>query len=132
VEIGRDCIVAPQETVTTAREFSEAFTHRRCLVPADSFYERDKLIPKPGPHRIMLKSSEPFAFAGLWEHWENGEGHKITSCAIITCEANDVVRRIHQRMPVILPPEIYDAWLSGNAGTEVLKPFPSNLMKTYR
>lgn len=127
-------INARVETVTTAPAFREAFKRRRCLVLADGFYEWKKLDSKgkeKQPYRFVLKSGEPFAFAGLWEYWKKGDGPAITSCTIITGPPNELAATIHDRMPVILPPESYEAWLSGTAGTEVLKPFPASLMKAY-
>jgi putative SOS response-associated peptidase YedK len=90
-------INARVETVTTAPAFREAFERRRCLVVADGFYEWKKLDEKSKtkqPYRIMLKSGEPFAFAGLWEYWKKGDGPSITSCTIITGPPNELATTI--------------------------------------
>jgi putative SOS response-associated peptidase YedK len=129
-KIGYRTINARVETVDTAASFRGAFRKRRCLIPADGFYEWKKVLGGKIPYTIQMKDGLPFAFAGLWEGWkppENGEW--IRTCTIITGEPNDLVREIHTRMPVILPEEYYDAWLSGEAGKEILKPFPAEKME---
>lgn len=133
IKIGFSTINARAETVETANAFREAFKRRRCLVVADGFYEWKKLDAKgkeKQPYRIALKSGEPFGFAGLWETWKKG-ADAITSCTIITGPPNALVATIHDRMAVILPPDRYDAWLDGSAGTEILTPYPANLMRAY-
>jgi putative SOS response-associated peptidase YedK len=100
---------------------------------ADGFYEWKKLDAKgkeKQPYRITLKSGEPFGFAGLWENWGKGT-ERITSCTIITGQPNELVATIHDRMAVILPPAQYNTWLSGEAGTEILTPYPAELMRAY-
>ena len=130
-KIGYKCINARVETVATSPAFREAFKRRRCLVLADGFFEWKKLDAKTKqPYRMTMKSGEPFGFAGLWETWDKGEA-PITTCTIITGEPNELVATIHDRMPVILPPEQYEPWLSGKAGTEILKPFPVDQMRAY-
>lgn len=134
IKIGFSTINARVETVETSNTFREAFKRRRCLVVADGFYEWKKLDAKgkeKQPYRITLKSGEPFGFAGLWENWGKG-ADRITSCTIITGPPNELVATIHDRMAVILPPEHWDAWLGGAAGTEVLKPYSAELMRAYK
>ena len=82
------------------------------------------------PYSIEMKDDSPFVFAGLWDGWQNPETNEwLRTCTIITGEPNELVREIHTRMPVILPTETHDRWLSGEAGKEVLRPFPAEDMK---
>ena len=134
--IGNRMINARGETVAQKPSFRNALQRRRCLVLADGFYEWQKAGKGKQPMRIVLKSREPFAFAGLWESWRNPEGETIRSCTIITTEANDLLRPIHERMPVILPRELEDFWLDGDvtdsaALTHVLSPYPDEPMEAY-
>ncbi len=109
--IGARMFNARAETVAEKPSFRSAFKARRCLVVADGFYEWKKLDRGKQPHRIGLSEGGPFAFAGLWEHWQGGDGEPIDSCTIITTEPNELLAPIHERMPVILPPEDYAVWL---------------------
>jgi putative SOS response-associated peptidase YedK len=108
--IGNRLINARSDSVATKPSFRSAFKHRRCLVLADGFYEWQKLGSKKQPHYFSLRDGKPFAFAGLWERWEKS-GTPVESCTILTTEANDVLRPVHERMPVILEPKDYDLWL---------------------
>ena len=135
--IGNRMINARGETVAQKPSFRNALQRRRCLVLADGFYEWQKVGKGKQPMRIVLKSREPFAFAGLWETWRNPEGETIRSCTIITTEANDLLRPIHERMPVILPRELEEFWLDGDitdsaALSDVLCPYPDESMETYQ
>jgi putative SOS response-associated peptidase YedK len=133
-------INARAETVSERPSYQKSFASRRCLIPATGFFEWRKGPGKTRqPVRIMLESEEPFAFAGIWERAtprnfpEVGE---ITSCSIITTVANDLVRPIHDRMPVILPPDLYADWLNPDNQDigelkEFLLPFDPGLMKAY-
>lgn len=109
-------INARAETVATKPAYRQAFSKRRCLIVADGFYEwrkigsGKKVGPGKQPYYIHLADGRPFAFAGLWEHWRRGE-LAIDSCTIITTVANELLEGMHDRMPVILPPEHYDRWL---------------------
>ena len=120
--IGARMINARAETVATKPSFRSAFKQRRCLIPADGFYEWKKTGAKTKqPFLIGLRSGEPFAFAGLWEHWK-GNDSEIDSCTIITGEPNEVAAEVHDRMPVILTPEDYDRWLDPkNTATDELQ-----------
>ncbi|MBL1264026.1 SOS response-associated peptidase [Methylomicrobium sp. RS1] len=112
-KIGYNLINARAETVAHKPAFRNAFRHRRCLIPADGFYEW-QVIPgakAKQPWFIALRSRLPMALAGLWETWQSREGTKIESCTIIVTEANDLMRPIHDRMPVILPSGDWSAWL---------------------
>ncbi len=130
-KIAYKTINARVETVAAAPAFRAAFKARRCLILADGFYEWKPTGPKTKqPYRFVIDSGSPFAFAGLWETWDKGEA-PLTTCTIITGEPNSVAAPIHDRMPVILDPTTYDAWLSGTAGREVLTPFPADRMRAY-
>jgi putative SOS response-associated peptidase YedK len=129
-KIAYKTINARVETVDTAASYRAAFKKRRCLIPADGFYEWKKVLGGKIPYTIQMKDGSPFAFAGLWEGWKAPEnGDWIRTCTIITGEPSELVREIHTRMPVILPEEYYDAWLSGEASKEILKPFPAEKME---
>ena len=134
--IGNRMINARGETVAQKPSFRSALQRRRCLVLADGFYEWQKVGKGKRPMRIVLKSGEPFAFAGLWETWRDPEGELIRSCTIVTTEANSLLRPIHERMPVILPRELEEFWLDGDvtdpaALTDVLSPYPDDPMDVY-
>jgi len=120
-KIGNRMINARAESVAEKPSFRAAFRRRRCLVPADGYYEWQKTTGRSKqPYLFHRRDDGPFAFAGLWEHWEKGQG-PLQSCTIITTEANDLARPIHDRMPVILSPGDYDAWLDpSNGGGEPL------------
>ncbi len=132
--IGNKMINARAETVSEKPSFRTPFKNRRCLIPTDGFYEWQRTSDGKQPYYIHMKDGSPFAFAGLWETWRDGE--EIRSCTIITTEANDLVGEIHNRMPVILPPEDYELWLDPEfeekeALTSVLRPYPSGGMEAY-
>lgn len=133
--VGNRMINARAETVATKPGYRRAFKSRRCLVAADGFYEWQKTGRRKQPYYIRLKEDRPFAFAGVWERWSKG-GEPVESCAIITTDANELVRLIHDRMPVIVPPEAYDLWLSpGTTEIELvrslLRPYPASEMVAY-
>ena len=135
-KIGYRTINARAETVATAPAFREAFRKRRCLIPADGFYEWQKQGGTRQPYRVILKDGAPFALAGLWERWRNPEnGEKVESCTIIVTDANELVAPLHDRMPVIIDPADFDAWLDTSRGTEtaqaLLKPYPAETMTAY-
>lgn len=105
-------INARGETVAEKPSFRSAFKKRRCLIPADGFYEWKKLESgQKQPYRIALPDDAPFGFAGIWEQWQSAQGDMLESCAIITTLASDRIADIHPRMPVILPPDSFDDWL---------------------
>ena len=109
--IGNRMINARAETAATSPAFRGAFRRRRCLVPADGFYEWQRVGRRKQPYYIHMRDGSPFAFAGLWEHWKGPEGQVVESCTLITTEPSDLVRQVHDRMPVILAPRDYDLWL---------------------
>ena len=129
-KIGYRTINARAETVAEKPSFREAFKRRRCLVVADGFYEWQK---QPGgkkqPYFISAASDGPLAFAGLWETWKDPEGDRVESCTIIVTEANDLLRPIHDRMPVILQPGDFDPWLDAppQDAQTMLKPFAGDM-----
>jgi putative SOS response-associated peptidase YedK len=115
-------INAGAETVNTKPAYRNAFKHRRCLIPAEGFYEWKAGKQGKTPFRIRRKDRAPFAMAGLWEWWRGGEGEAIESCTIIVTDANDLVREIHDRMPVILGRDDYASWLDpGNKDADGLR-----------
>jgi len=134
-KIGARMINARSETVAEKPAFRAAFRRRRCLVLADGFYEWQRLERGKQPFYIRRHDEGPFAIAGLWEHWEGPEG-KIESCTLLTTQPNDLVRPLHNRMPVILHPDDYDLWLERNVQEyallqPLLHPYPSEDMLAY-
>ncbi len=127
-------INARAETVAEKPAFRAAFKYRRCLIPADGFYEWNKSGARKQPYFIGMNDGKPFAMAGLWEHWVSPEGEAVESCAIITTDANATVRALHDRMPAIVDPADYDIWLDPKVKdpkelNPLLKPYPSADMK---
>ena len=109
--IGNRLINARAETVAEKPAFRAALRRRRCLVAADGFYEWQWTGKRKQPYFIRLRDDRPFAFAGLWESWEGLDCSQIESCTLLTTEPNELMRPIHDRMPVILPTDGYQAWL---------------------
>ena len=132
LKIGARMINAKAETVAEKPAFRDSYKRKRCLVPADGFYEWKKTEGGKQPYLIRLKTAETFAFAGLWADWtDKDSGERIESCTIITTEPNALAATIHNRMPAILPPAAYDLWLDPSSadGTTLLKPFPTETME---
>jgi putative SOS response-associated peptidase YedK len=131
---GKGFINARAETLEEKPSFSESFRFRRCLIPADGFFEWKRTGREKRPFYIYSDNEAPLMFAGIWDTWRN-RGELITSCAIITTAANELVAELHDRMPAILPAEVYESWLNQRTNrTELLRtlvPFPSAKMKTY-
>jgi putative SOS response-associated peptidase YedK len=109
--IGSRMINARSETLQEKPSFRNAFSRRRCLILSDGFYEWENKGGKKTPYFIHFENGKPFAFAGLWEFWRSPEGASLNSCTIITCQANELVSRLHERMPVIIPMDRQAAWL---------------------
>jgi len=134
-EIGARMINARSETAAEKPSFRSAFRRRRCLIAADGFYEWKRENGGKQPYYFHMQEGRPFAFAGLWESWEKGGDGALLSCAILTTRANSVLDGIHDRMPVILPSESYDAWLDPDADreelAELLIPYPGDDLETY-
>src|SRR5262245_34886320 len=134
--IGNRMINARAETLTELPSFKLLLDRRRCIIPADGFYEWRKEGKRKVPMWVHLKTKEPFAFAGLWDVWRKPDGGKVESFTIITTEPNDLIEPIHNRMPVILRPEEEELWLDVFRTTFikarlVLKPFPAELMDAH-
>jgi putative SOS response-associated peptidase YedK len=132
-KIGNKLINARAETAAQKPSFRSAFRKRRCLVLADGFYEWKKTDGKKQPYHIRLHTGDPFAIAGLWEHWEQ-DGNVIESCTVLTTDANDLMRDLHDRMPVILQPDDFERWLdpgnqTGQGLQELLRPYPPGLLE---
>lgn len=110
--VGNRMINARAETLAEKSTYRSAFRHRRCLVPADGFYEWKKVPGQKTKQPVFLhrQDGEPLAFAGLWEEWHHGD-ERLRSTTIITCAANDLIAPIHDRMPVLLAPSAWDEWL---------------------
>lgn len=133
--MGHKLINARGETVAEKPSFRKAFTHRRCLVLADGFYEWKREGTTKQPYYIRMKDHRPFAFAGLWERWEK-EAPTIESCSLITIGPNAVMEPIHHRMPVILATTQYAEWLDVSLHeperlNRLLRPFPPEEMEAY-
>jgi len=113
ISIGNRMINARAETVHTKPSFRNAFKQKRCLILSDGFYEWSGDAGSKQPYFMTIMGEKPFAFAGLWESWNDRgkESPEYRSCAIITMAATDAMRHIHHRMPVILKPEVYEQWL---------------------
>ncbi len=136
--IGNRLINARAETLAEKPSFRSAYKYRRCLVFADGFFEWQA---RPGikskiPHFIRLKSRAPFAFAGLWEHWQSADGSEVRSATIVTAEPNKLMASIHNRMPVILPRDAYAQWIDPNPRhpadlKDLLVPYPADEMESY-
>lgn len=133
--IGHKLINARSETAAEKPAFRGAFRGRRCLVPADGFYEWKTVDKRKLPMRVRLKGGEPFAFAGLWDGWTAPDGKELRTFTILTTGANKALAALHDRMPVILRPEDEDLWLSPSAALPdlqyLLKPFPDEPIEAY-
>jgi putative SOS response-associated peptidase YedK len=136
--IGNKMINARAETLLEKPSFKQLVAQRRCLIPADGFYEWRREGNRKIPMWIHLKNREPFAFAGLWDYWRDPAGYKeLYSFTIITTEANALLRPIHNRMPVIYDREMGQQWLERRFGgstkilSAVLQPLPSELMEAH-
>jgi len=134
--IGNKMINARAETLSEKPSFKRLIAKRRCLVLSDGFYEWRKEGKRKAPMRIRLKTGEPFGFAGLWDSWRKPDGSDLQTFTIITTEANELLKPIHDRMPVILPEEAEQQWLGFDVKDtsellSLLKPYPSDLMEAY-
>src|SRR5512135_3759995 len=121
--IGSRLINARSETIVEKPAFKNAFAKRRCLILADGFYEWQKGAGPKGraqPFLFKLEDDKPFAFAGLWEFWKDPEGETLNTCTIITTAANELVRPVHERMPVMLSGDAMWAWLGQDKPQDLL------------
>ncbi len=138
-KIGKFSLInARSETVAEKPSFKASFRRRRCLILTDGFYEWSKSTTGKGktPYYFTLRDQTPFAFAGLWDIWHSPEGDPLRSACILTTTPNDLVKPIHDRMPVILQPESYTDWLKPEEGRSddfqpLLVPYPAELMQAY-
>ena len=134
-KIGYKLINARAETVAQKPSFRSAFKVRRCLVPVNGYYEWKKEGKVKQPFYFHRRDDRPFAFAGLWEHWEGSEGELVDSCTILTTEANELARPIHDRMPVILDATDFATWLDPAGDLErcqaLLRPYAREGMEAY-
>lgn len=135
-QMSKAFINARAETIFQRPSFRQAAQKRRCLILADGFYEWRKTPKGKTPMYIRLKSKRPFGFAGLWESWTSPEGLTLKTCAILTTEANELMRPIHDRMPVIVPKNLEALWLNPQIHSErelapILQPYPPEEMEAF-
>jgi putative SOS response-associated peptidase YedK len=129
-------INARSETAATKPAFSDALKSRRCLIPADGFYEWVRTAKAKQPYCFEVNAGELFAFAGLWDRWKDRSGNWIKTCSILTTTPNALTSAVHDRMPVIIDPDGYDLWLDPGmqgvvAASDLLKPCDARLMRCY-
>jgi putative SOS response-associated peptidase YedK len=134
--IASSTINARSESAATKPAFRDPMKFRRCLIPADGFYEWKRTIGSKQPYSFEVNEGELFAFAGLWDGWKDPNGNWIKTCSILTTTPNAVTSAVHDRMPVILDPDHYDLWLDPGmqkvaAITELLKPYDARLMRCF-
>jgi putative SOS response-associated peptidase YedK len=129
-------INARSETLASKRAFRLPFERKRCLIPADSFYEWEGKSGRKQPMRILLKDGGLFSMAGLYDTWESPDGTKVSTCTIITTAPNPLVSQFHDRMPVILRPEDEALWLDRSIRDSrqlepLLRAYPEAEMRVY-
>jgi putative SOS response-associated peptidase YedK len=129
-------INARSETAATKPAFRDAMKFRRCLIPADGFYEWARTGKGKQPYCFEVNEGRLFAFAGIWERWKDASGNMVETCSILTTTPNAVTAAVHDRMPVILDPDAYDLWLDPGmrdvvAASDLLKPYDARLMRCY-
>ena len=127
-------INARVETIEEKPSFNDSFQRRRCLILADGFYEWERMGKISQPYYFQMNDGAPFTFAGIWDRWKQDD-RLITSCAIITTTANELLSTIHHRMPVILGAKSHNLWLSEDTRAadlkQLLTPFPAEKMKSH-
>jgi putative SOS response-associated peptidase YedK len=129
-------INARGETVAEKPAYRAAMKRRRCLIPADGFYEWKAGTPRKQPYYIRAKDGSPLAFAGLWETWTGPNGEELETAAIVTTSANKTLSPIHDRMPVVVPPDAFDLWLDAanvdpKTASVLIAPAPEGLLEAY-
>jgi putative SOS response-associated peptidase YedK len=129
-------INARSETASMKPAFRDALKCHRCLIPADAFYEWQRIGKSKQPYCFEVNEGELFAFAGIWDQWKNASGHSVETCSILTTTPNAVTAVVHDRMPVILDPDSYDLWLDPGMKdvglvSELLKPCNAKIMRSY-
>ena len=134
-KIGNRLINARAETIAEKPAFRTPFKKHRCLVLADGFYEWDKKGARRVPYRVVIKDEHPFALAGICDYWKDNKGNELKSFSIITTDANQLISKIHDRMPVILSRKDETAWLDPDLdiihALKMLLPYPAKEMKMY-
>ena len=136
--IGNKLFNARAETIAVTPAFRDAFAKRRCLIPANGFYEWKKATSGKEPYAIVPADDGLFAFAGLWERWRDPASQEVVrSCTIITVPANEVLAPLHERMPAILDQALWAKWLGEDSVKrpeilKMLKPYPAERMRAYR
>jgi putative SOS response-associated peptidase YedK len=133
--IAHSLINARGETVAEKPTFRAAFKHHRCIIPVNGFYEWERVGEAKQPWYIKGFDDQPLSIAGLWEHWQSPDGSVLETCAIITTTANELMAPIHERMPVLLPPDSIADWLDLNAGPDevkdLLRPCAPEILTAY-
>lgn len=134
--IGDRLVNARAETVRGKPSFRGPFRRRRCLVPANGFFEWQRGVRGKQPYYVRMRDGRMFAFAGLWDRWDDPDGGPVESCTILTTAANEALAPIHERMPVILPREEYGRWIDpsnpdADSLSPLLVPFPSGEMIAF-
>jgi putative SOS response-associated peptidase YedK len=131
--IGAKLINARGEGIAEKPAFKMAFERRRCLMPADGFYEWKVVKGGKQPYLVASKDGAPLGMAGLYERWLAPDGEVLDTCTVITTDANDLLRDVHDRMPVIIAPEDYARWLdrSNAAVTDLIAPYPSDAIRIH-
>ena len=129
-------INARSETTSAKPAFRDPLKLRRCLIPADAFYEWQRTAKSRQPYCFEVNDGKLFAFAGLWDRWKDAGGNWVKTCSILTTTPNAVTSVVHDRMPVILDPDIYDLWLDPGmtdvaAASDLLKPYDARRMRCY-
>ena len=129
-------INARSETASTKPAFRDALKSRRCLIPADAFYEWARAGKTKQPYCFEVNEGELFAFAGIWDRWKDPSGQWVKSCSILTTTPNAVTAAVHDRMPVVLDPDSYDIWLDPGmrdvgAASDLLRPYDARLMRCH-
>jgi len=129
-------INARSETAGTKPAFRDALNSRRCLIPADGFYEWQRVGQTKQPYCFEVGNGQMFAFAGIWDRWKDPSGSWVKTCSILTTTPNAVTSAVHDRMPVILDPDCYDRWLDPGMHevrevSDMLKPYEARLMRCY-
>jgi putative SOS response-associated peptidase YedK len=129
-------INARSETAAMKPAFREALQSRRCVVPANAFYEWQRTGKTKQPYCFEVNNGELFGFAGIWDRWKDPSGNWIKTCSILTTTPNALTSVVHDRMPAILDPETYDLWLDpgmqdSGVASEMLKPYSAQFMRSY-
>jgi len=136
MKIGNQTLNARSETVTTTPSFRDSILTKRCLIPADGFYEWRAMGSVKQPFCFEVGEGDLFALAGLWDQWKSPDGEIIESCTILTTTPNSLVADMHDRMPVIVTPDKYEVWLDPDVNDfdairDILKPYDADQMRRY-